>query len=72
MKQNDTINYLKTLFSKKSIWESKYVTIQGSKLFIYKDQKLNKPQRVIDLTGNFNLDEVRKIDASGKENVFNL
>ena len=50
IKQNKTINYLKALFGKNAVWENRYVTIQRRKLYVYKDQKYNKPQNVIDLT----------------------
>lgn len=71
-KQQDTMNILKTLFSKKSLWESRYVTIQGSKLYVYKDQKYNKPQHVIDLTGDIQINEVRKAEMNGKDNVIQI
>lgn len=72
MKSNDTINYLKNLFGKRTIWENRYVSLHNSKLFIYKDQKYNKPLMAFDLTKEVIIKEVRKQDINGKENVIQL
>jgi len=39
MKDTDVINYLKTIFSKGSDWNSRYCSLQGFKLFIYTDKR---------------------------------
>ena len=72
IKQNKTINYLKALFGKNSIWENRYITIKGTKMYIYLGQKYNKPTSVINLTEELVIKEVRKADIGGKENVFSL
>ena len=35
MKQNKTIDYLKSLFGQGAVWQPRYCSIQGSKFFVY-------------------------------------
>ena len=60
------------MFSKNSNWTQKYFVIQGNKLFIYKNQKYNKPEQVLELSEDLEYKELRKKDADGKANVFSL
>ena len=42
------------------------------KLFIYQGQQYNKPNKIIELTEEMTVSEVRKADINGKEFVFQL
>lgn len=57
------------MFGKNSVWENKFVSIKGRKLYVYKDQNYNKPDSVVDLNSDFTIKEMRKADMNGKENV---
>ena len=72
MKQNKTINMFKSLFGKDASWQKKYASIQGKKLYIYKDNNYSKPQYVIDLSEDIKVEEVRKSDVKGKQLVIAL
>ena len=62
----------KMMVSQKANWVQKYFALQGLKLFIYKDQKFDKPSQVLELTEDLVLKEVRKGDCQGKTHVFTL
>ena len=71
-KQNKALNMLKMIFSKNANWDTKYLTLKGMKIYIYKGQKYNKPTHIITLTEEMQVREVRKADVNGKELVFSL
>jgi len=72
MRQNKAINYFKMMFSKNANWAQRYLALQGFKLYVYQGQKYNKPTKIIELTEDLEVAEVRRADANGKDYVLAL
>lgn len=72
IRQNKAINYLKMMFQRNANWTQRYMSLQGMKLFIYQDQQYNKPIKIIELTEEMSIQEIRKADIGGKAFVFAL
>lgn len=72
MKDNDVINYLKTIFQKGSDWNPRYCCLQGFKLFIYTDKTQIKAKTILEIDENLKLEEIRKADSKGINYVFSL
>ena len=72
MRQNKAVNYFKMMFSKNANWAQRYLALQGFKLYVYQGQKYNKPTKIIELTEDLEVAEVRRADANGKDYVLAL
>mmetsp|Transcript_29802 Transcript_29802/g.45453 ORF Transcript_29802/g.45453 Transcript_29802/m.45453 type:complete len:122 (+) Transcript_29802:4178-4543(+) len=69
---NKALSLLSSLFSQKNQWPRRYCVIQGFKFFIYEGDKFNKPIKVIELSRDFRVKEVRRAEANGKQHVLSL
>lgn len=77
MRMTNTMNILKSLFrGSKAIWEQKYLILRDFRLHIFQVQKdssdYTKPFRVMELTENLSIKEIRKADIGGKAYVLEI
>ena len=72
MKQSKSIRYLKAIFGRNASWETRYLTLRGTRLYVYKGQKYNKPLMVVELSEDLEIKEMRKADVDGKQFVMQL
>lgn len=72
IKQSKSIRYLKAIFGRKASWETRYFTLRGTRLYVYKGQKYNKPLMVVELGEELAIKEMRKADVDGKQFVMQL
>ncbi len=69
---NKALSLLSSLFSQKNQWPRRYCVIQGFKFYIYEGDKFNKPIKVVELSRDFRVKEVRRGEANGKQHVLSI